>query len=852
MYTLQVNGQNYRVSEDKSLLRFLRDDLRLTSVKDGCSEGVCGACTVIVGAKKFKSCLLKVSQVGERPVLTVEGIDPQELEIYVQAYAQAGAVQCGFCTPGLVMATKALLDSQPQPTQEEIKKALVGNICRCTGYQKIIEAVHLAAQWRLNPPAFPPPAQHLHLESHAPRLDVEAKVTGRALYTDDLHLEGMIYAQALFSPAPRALIKKIDCSAALAHPHCLRILRREDVPHPKIGVVKEDWDVLLGEGDITRYVGDALALVASDHPRYLEEILALIHLEYEELPPLTTPQEALAPGAPAIHPGGNLMSSATLVRGQAEEAIAQAPFKVTRRYTTPWQEHAFLEPECAVALPQGEGGLLIYCGCQSVYEIQRSCAQMLGLAEEKVRCHSPFVGGAFGGKEDVATQAHAALMAWYTGRPVKVKYSRQQSLDYHVKRHPMEIEITTACDERGYLVGLKAEILSDTGAYASLGGPILHRACTHIAGPYNYHNISVQGRAVYTNNVVSGAFRGFGVAQAAFASETNINLLAELVGLDPWQFRYQNAIRPGQVLPNGQLATPDTNIHSCLEAVRESFYAHPGAGLACAFKNSGIGMGRPDVGRVRLVVEGGRVQVRTSAACTGQGLAQAILTIICATSDLPPALFEFWEPDTQDTPDSGVSSASRQTVITGEAARRAALQLREALQGSDLSRLEGHQFYAEFAPPTDPLNSPKEYPTSHVSYSYAAQVVWLDEKGRVEGVHSAFDIGNPVNLPAAQGQIEGGIVMGLGYALTEEYKLQAGRPQTTLAKLGLWRAPQIPQMVTQFCRPQPDQALPWALGAKGCGELCVLPTAPACAHAYYRRDHLERLSLPLRPTFYKK
>ena len=852
MYTVNINGRDYESAHDKKLLRFLRDDLHLTAAKDGCSEGACGTCTVLIDGKKTKACLVPLSRLVGKKVLTVEGIPQEEMRIYEHCFAQAGAVQCGFCIPGMVISAKSLLDVNLQPTIEDIKKALKGNICRCTGFKKIEEAILMAAEYLREKISIPQEPKSLHMNERAKRIDAYEKINGTGIYADDIELEGMRYAKPIYSKYPRALIKRVDASKALEDPDCLEVLTKKDVPCNKIGHVIQDWDVILGEGDITRYVGDVLAVVATNKKERLEEIASLVEVDYEELEPVTTPFQALSGDAPLIHSHGNVMSRANLVRGNADEAIKNSKYVVTRKYKTTWQEHGFLEPECSVAIPEGEDGLLIYTASQSVYDVQRECALMLQIPPEKVHCRSTLVGGGFGGKEDMSVQQYAALMAWVTKKPVKVKYTRQESLNYHVKRHPMDMEFTTACDENGILTGMKAVIIADTGAYASLGGPVLHRACTHAAGPYNYQNVDILGISVYTNNTPSGAFRGFGVSQSCFATEMNINLLAEKVGIDPWEFRRHNAIKPGDILPNGQKADPNTNMLACIEALKDVYYSSPYAGIACGFKNSGTGMGREDVGRVLLSVEDGKLHIRTSAACMGQGIGQMVLTEICHVSGLDPHLFIFEPSDTVRTPNSGTSTASRQTVITGEAARRAGELLREALKNRELSELEGQEFLGEYSAKTDPLGAIKDNPISHISYSYGAQVIILDENGKIIKAVSAFDVGTPVNIQSVEGQIEGGMLMGIGYGVTERFRIEGGYPKSKFGTIGFMRADNAPELEVILCQPREEDKLPFSLGAKGCGELCMIPTAPACAHAYYRYDGKFRQSLPLEDTPYRK
>ena len=851
MFTLNINGKDAVSQLDKTLLSFLRDDLRITSVKDGCSEGACGTCTVLVDGKAIKACVQKVSKFVGKQILTIEGLSDREKAVYEYCFGEAGAVQCGFCIPGMIICAKALLDVNLNPTNIAVKKAINGNICRCTGYKKIEEAILLAAKYFRDNLEISASPSELQVAQKFKRLDTAEKVNGTGLFVDDIELPGMIYAKAVRSQYPRAIVNKIDISKAAAHPDCVKILLAQDVPHNVVGHIKQDWEVMIAEGTTTRYVGDSLALVATYHKETLDEVCQLVEVNYTELEPVTCPTDGLKADAPLIHKDGNIMSRATLQRGNAEEAIKNSKYVVTRKYKTPFQEHGFMEPECAIAMPEGEDGILLYSGSQSVYDEQREIATMLQIPIEKVHCQAQLVGGGFGGKEDMSVQHLAALMTWYTKRPVKVKFSRQESMDYHVKRHAMEMEFTTACDENGYLTGMKAVIIADTGAYASLGGPVLHRACTHAAGPYNYQNIDIFGMSVYTNNVVGGAFRGFGVTQSCFATENNINLLAEMVGISPWEIRYRNAIRPGQVLPNGQVADESVAMAECLEAVKDVYESNPYAGIAVGFKNSGTGMGKKDIGRCVLSIEQGKVHVRTSAACMGQGIATMCATVLCQTTGLDPACIIHERADTVRTPNSGTSTASRQTVVTGEAVRRVAEKLKAELDtGLTLADLAGREFYGEYSAKTDPMGAIKENPTSHVSYSYGAQVVILNEAGKVVKVVAAYDVGTPVNIQSVEGQIEGGIIMGLGYAMTEEFKIEGGYPQTKLGTLGLMRAKNSPELETILV--QGKGKIPETYGAKGCGELCLIPTAPACAHAYYRLDGKFRTQLPLKDTFYKK
>ena len=677
--TTTVNGRVLEPPAGLTLLTWLREDLGLTSVKEGCTDGSCGTCLVEVDGRTVKACTRQATTFAGKQVTTAEGLPERQRAAIVSAFEQEGAVQCGFCMPAFAMTTTALLEADPDPSREAVVRALRSNLCRCTGYRMVEDAVLRTGRILRGEEELAAPTEQVHMSDRAPRPDAAQKVLGTGLYTDDIRLEGMVHAKALRSAHPRAVVDVLDVSRARAHPDCLAVLTASDVPENVIGHLVDDWDVLVAEGATTRYVGDALALVVCEHERALDEVIALIDVAYTVLEPVTSPQQALAPGAPLLHPGGNVLTREVVDRGDADAALAASAFVVTNVFHTPWQEHAFMEPECAVAQPWGDGGVEVFTSGQSVYDEQREISRMLGLPPEKVHAHSMLVGGGFGGKEDMSVQHHAALAAWRTGRPVKVKFSRDESLAYHVKRHPMDLEMTLGCDASGRLTGLRARIVADTGAYASLGGPVLQRAVTHAGGPYNYQDFHCEGVAVYTNNPVSGAFRGFGVAQSAFALESSITLLAAKAGIDPWEFRFRNAIRPGQELPNGQIADEATGLVECLEALKPDYDADPLAGLAVAFKNSGLGMGVPDTGRALVSVEQGVVHVRTSAAGMGQGVSQMVTHMLCETVPVPADRVVVEAPDTERTPDAGTSTASRQTVITGEAVRRAAVALREAL-----------------------------------------------------------------------------------------------------------------------------------------------------------------------------
>ncbi len=835
------------------MMKYLREVLHITSVKDGCSQGSCGACTIIVDGKATRSCVKKLSKFNGANIITVEGLTEREKTVYKYSFGAAGAVQCGFCIPGMVLAGKALIDENNDPTREEIAYAIRNNICRCTGYKKIIDAIELSAK------IFRENITNLEeidtdkIGNRAIRVDAPEKILAYGKYTDDIEIEGMIYGSAVRSKYPRAKILNIDTSKAKELKGVKAVLTAEDVPDNKIGHIQQDYDVMIKVGDITRFLGDAIVLIAAETKEILEEAKKLIKIEYEELPGLFTPKESMEEGAPKIHKEGNIMAHEHIKRGNVEEEFKKAEYIVTEHYYTPATEHAFMEPECAVALyDNNTGDSLIYSSDQNPYDTQRECSKMMGWEKDKVKVHNCLVGGGFGGKEDMSVQHHALLLSYYTGLPVKVKLTRDESILIHPKRHPAWIDMTTSCNKEGIITAMKAKIITDTGAYASLGGPVLQRMCTHAAGPYNFQNVEIEGIAVYTNNPPSGAFRGFGVTQSNFAMESNLNLLAEKVGISPWEIRFRNAIRPGEVLPNGQIAFPGTALVETLNAVKDIYEKHPRAGIACAFKNSGVGVGLPDKGRCKLTIEEGKVFIRSGASCIGQGAGTVFMQIVREVLGLEKEKIIYLQAETHTAPDSGTTSGSRQTMFTGEACRRAALNLKEMLKGVNfnLEKLNGQFAFGEYFGETDQLGSNKPNPVSHVGYGYATQVVLLNEDGSVEKVIAAHDVGRAINPLSVEGQIEGGVVMGLGYALTEDLPIVNGKPMVKFGQLGLFRADKTPPVEPIIIEENKDSEL--AFGAVGIGEITSIPTAAAVQNAYYRYDGIFRTTLPLENTFYTK
>lgn len=858
MSTFTVNGVQHTVTEKKSLLRFLRDDLRLTSVKDGCSQGACGACTVIIDGETCKSCVPTTDRLDGKTIVTVEGLSEWEKELYTYAYGEAGAVQCGFCIPGMVMCTKALLDKNPNPTEDEIKYALRNNYCRCTGYVKIIAAVKLAAQIKAAGVIPEASTTDWHVGNRVHRLDVAEKVLGFGQYPDDIYPENFAYAGALRSKYPRARVLSIDASKALALKGVVDVITADRIPGENmIGHLKHDQYTLVPVGEITHYLGDAVALIVAEDMATIEKARKLIKVDYEVLPAVHNIEEAKAPGAPLVFETdkSNVQAHEHISRGNAREAIANAPHVISHHFETPWTEHAFLEPEATTAFIDKDGDIFVYSTDQSAHQTLHECQLLLGT--KKVKVQNALVGGGFGGKEDMTVQHLAALAVYCTKRPIKMNLTRAESLLVHPKRHHFVMDFTMGCDNDGKILGVRAVCESDTGAYASLGGPVLQRACTHAAGPYAYENFEIEGTAYYTNNPPAGAFRGFGVTQTCFATESLLNMMAEKIGITPWEIRYVNAIRPWGVLPNGQIVDDSTGLVETLEAVKPYYDAALKAGkpvgIGCAMKNAGVGVGIPDTGRVKLLVQDdGKVHIYSGASCIGQGLGTVLVQNTVEYTGLNRDDIVYERSQTWYAPDSGTTSGSRQTLVTGEACIRACKLLKEALDtGKTLADLKGQEFYGEYLAKTDPLGANVPNPVSHVAYGYATQVCVLNKKtGKVEQMIAAHDVGKAVNPLSCEGQIEGGVVMSMGYALREDYPIDDNcKPIEKYGSLGLFRAHEIPE-ITAIVVNKPG--LKVAGGAIGIGEITSIPTAPAITEAYYQFDGERRYSLPIHGTPYNK
>jgi aldehyde oxidoreductase len=868
MFKVNVNDKEYQSETDIALMDFLREELNITSVKDGCKEGACGTCTVLIDGKATRACVQKLSRLEGKDVQTIEGFTEREREVFAYAFTAAGAVQCGFCIPGMIIAGKALINQNPNPTREDVKQSIRTNICRCTGYAKIEDGILLAGKMLRENLEVPELKQTGKVGERTCRVDAVPKALGTAMYADDFKFDGMLYGKNVFSKHAHAKVLSIHTSKALQMPGVVAVYTAKDIPGKRyIGHLAQDWPGMIDIGEETKCIGDTLAIVVSETKEQAVAAVKAVEVEYEVMEPIRNPKEAAAPGAHKVHgegymlfgkfivPENNLFNHQEVKRGDAETALASSKYIVEGTFHVPPTEHAFMEPETAIGLPNGDG-VKVITGSQGIYDEYHEISAYLGISQDKVRIKSAVVGGGFGGKEDMSVQHQAALCAYLTKRPVKVSFSRQESINYHPKRHAMEIYCKIGCDENGILQGVKARLTSDTGAYASLGGPVLQRACTHLGGPYNYQNVDIEGNAYYTNNPPGGAFRGFGVTQSVAVVEPLINQLAEKVGISGWEIRYRNAIRPGQSLPNGQIAEVGTAMAETLEAVKAEFEKYEAdsnysVGIASAMKNAGLGVGVYDPGRCNLKIIDGKVHTKSSAGAIGQGVQTVLMQMVCETTGLTPGKVVVEHPDTKYTPDTGTTTASRQTAITGEATRVAAAQLKADLeQGKTLEDLEGKEYRGEFEFKTDPIGSAKPNPVSHISYGFATQLVVIDKEGKLVKVVAAHDIGRAINPLSAEGQIEGGVAMALGYGLTEDFPLKDGVPQVKLGTLGLFKATQMPPVETHLIGKNDPNGV--AYGAKGIGEITCTMAAPAVQNAYYKKDGVFRYSYPLDNTYYRK
>lgn len=855
-YTLTVNGEEVTLEEDLpvTLLEALRSRLRITSPKDGCApQGVCGCCTVMLNGKPQMCCRKTLDEVDGAEVVTIEGLDARKRDVLASSLVAAGGLQCGFCIPGIFMRAADCLDKYGSPSRDQIRKSLNSHICRCTGYEKILDAVELAAKHWQDGAAAPELPKESGVGARSPRYrGVEATV-GLKPYVDDLFLPDMLFGASRFTDHPCAKVLRIDTSEAEALPGVIAVVTAKDVPGQRYqGLIVKDWPVFIAEGEQTRCMADQLASVAATTREIARKASELIRVEYDVKEPLTDLHEALKEGAPKVHPSGNHLRRCEVKRGDIEAAFAKSAHVFEETFFTQRIDQAFLEPQSCVVEPKPDGTYQVYTQGQGVHDDQTQLASVLGIELEKVRVQLMSNGGGFGGKEDLSVQAQALLLAHKSGRPVKLTASRDQAAVLHPKRHPIELRYKVGVDDEGRLLALSARIFGDTGGYASVGDKVLERAAGHSCGPYRVEAVDVVADTVYTNNLPCGAMRGFGANQAAFAIEGLMDRIADKLGIDRWEIRSRNLLEPGDPFSTGQILNESVlGARATLDAVKDVYLeakqAGKAVGLACGIKNTGIGNGMPDIGRVAIEVKpDGGLLLTTGYTEMGQGLFTILRQVVYEETGLPVESMTV-ECVSDEAVLCGMTTASRATMLGAEAARRASEQLKAALDevGGDLGKLEGRKFQGELV--CDFTVKPKpgiENPVTHVTFSYAAQVVILDEEGKLERVVAAHDVGRVMNRTLCEGQIEGSVHMGLGYALTEELATEGGRPvSTNFADLQILRATQTPDIEVRLIE-VPDPTTKY--GVKGVGEIGLVPTAGAVAGALSAFDGVYRVKLPMR------
>ncbi len=854
-FTLDGSPRAVHPRSGESALEVLRERCGITTVKDGCRpQGQCGACVAIVNGHPRVTCTLPADHLEGVEITTLAGLPAEERDRLARAFTKAaGGGQCGFCIPAIALHASSLVERHPDPSRKEIERALDLHLCRCSGYVRLVKAIELYAQEKRGGETITVPADG-GVGVPAARIGATEQVLGDKQFVADMSRPGMLHGSVLLSPHARAKVLRIDTTKARGLPGVIAVLTADDVPGERYqGLLERDWPAFIAIGEETRCVGDVLAAIAAEDPATARDAATLVEVEYEVLEPVVDPRVALAPSAPRINPRHeNLLGHSAIRRGNAAEALGASKHVARGAFSTQRIEHLFLEPECALAEILPDGRLCVHSQGQGVYDDRRQIASMLGMSEDRVVVRLVPNGGAFGGKEDLTIQGHAALLALKTGRPVKLPLDREQSIRLHPKRHPMQLEYEVGCDVEGHFTAIRARIVGDGGAYASVGAKVLERAAGHAAGAYHIPNVDVEAIVAYTNNPPSGAMRGFGVPQVTFALEACIDELAEKMGIDSWEIRYRNALRVGDRVTTGQILEKSVGIERCLLAVKpawdEARKNGRAVGIACGIKNSGIGNGVPERGRVMLRVENdGTIALFNGFTEMGQGLFTVLAQIAAEVTGLPLAIFRP-RVDTDAPCATGQTTASRGALLSGRAAEIAGNKLRAALDtGQTLERLAGQEFFGEhLITDTNPIEADVPNPKTHTTYGFAAQVVVVDHAGHIERVLAAHDVGRALNPAFCTAQIEGAMHMGLGYALTEELVCEKGMPTTFwLRDLGVLRARDMPEVeVILVEEPEPEGPF----GAKGIGEIGLVPTAAAVAGALYAFDAKRRRELPMKDS----
>jgi len=847
IFFLNGNKITYTGDESRSLLSFVRDEQGITSVKDGCSgQGACGACLVELDGKPTLACSTPMKRVEGKVVVTIEGFPEKVRQTLARAFVAEGAVQCGFCTPGMLSRAKILLQENPEPSRADVVKALNANICRCTGYVKIVDAVLLAAK-ALREEKEIPWEQKTGIGYSYPKHEAYEKALGTSPFVNDLRFEGMLFGVLKFSDHPRARVLGIDTASAEKLPGVIRIFDARDIPGERYqGLLVKDWPMMVTINEETRCVGDVLAVVVAENEDLARRAAETIRVNYEVLEPVTDATQA-ATSATHIHERGNLLKETVIRRGESvDDVFARSAHVVEGIFETPFVEHAFLETETAIALPDSNDRIVVYSHGQGIFKDREQIAAILALPEAKVNVIGVPTGGGFGGKEDLSVQHHAALCSMLLQRPVKVHLSRAESIRMHPKRHRMRLEYRLACDEKGILTALRARIIGDGGAYASVGGEVVARTGTHAAAAYHVPSVDVVASAYYTNNPPAGAFRGFGVNQATFAMESLVDELCAKGGFDRWQFRYDNALTKGRMTTTGHVLADGVGLRDCLTAVRDVFYRSKFAGIACAIKNSGIGNGITEVSETRLkVLAPDHIELQHGWTEMGQGVHTVARQVLCEVLSLDASIRVDIRCSTDTEVLGGMTTASRGTPLLGHSVIDAAKKLADDLKEQTLADLVGREYFGRYVVDWTTSHDVQGEIRSHFSYAFATHLAVLNDDGGLHTIYAAHDGGRIINPALFESQIQGGVVMGMGYALSEKLPLEKGKlTSDRMSRLGLPRAKEVPEInvIGIECL---DPVGPF--GAKGIGEIGTIPTAPAIANAYYQYDGLRRYSLPLTP-----
>ena len=829
------------------LLAALREELDITSPKDGCSPtGQCGCCTVLVNGKAVVSCQTPLSKVEGGTVTTLEGVDEEERSRYSQAFAACGGLQCGFCIPGIVVRAKAQVDKKGAALQRsDMAKHLGAHLCRCTGYVKILDAIEMVARGEV--PVLVNPGG---VGTNTVKYEAEALALGDRGYIDDIRIPGMLHAALVFTKHTRADITAIDATGALQMPGVRAVFTAADIPGElMVGIIYKDWPVMIPIGGRTSYAGDVLAIVVAETRDEARAATQFVNVQYTVHTPLTDPLAAISSSEIAVwKTDNNILSTSRYKRGDTKIAMSTSLHVVDETFVTQRIEHAFLEPESTVAVPSKDGkSLHVYSGGQGIWDDRNDIAKVLNLDNAQVTVELVTNGGAFGGKEDMSNQAHAALSAWLLQQPVKCTLSREESLLMHAKRHPITMHYKASCDADGKLTALHVRAIGDSGAYASVGMKVLERMAGHASGPYEVPNIDVEAVAVRTNNPVCGAFRGFGANQAQFAMEGVMDRLAAKAGIDGWTMRQRNVIMPGRVWGPGQIMDDGClGASECLTAIKPAYdkarAAGKAIGLGLGLKNSGLGNGFKEINRAVIRFrEDGRVEVRHGWTEMGQGINTVALQVAVHELGIDGHLIDVIVDTTREL-GLGQTTGSRGTLMGAGAVKDAC----DAAKAANCAVGVDHvgEYRVDW---TNKLGEPGvENPIIHSTFGYAAQLVVIDrETSKIERVVAAHDVGKAVNPQLCEGQIEGSVHMGLGYALSEDFPSDplTGFPiNMTLRSLKILRPKDTPLIdVILVESPQPNSPY----GIKGVGEIGLVPTAGAVAAAFYDLDGTWHTSLPM-------